>query len=374
MPDACKKADAFAHLPCRAKLSKPAFARWRTNLFMPNAEGEVTMSETMEFTNALALKRGRLYLSASPDSMPAFSAHTRLFMYDESEEPFWTYDDVNWWNVALALWREGSGEDQGAAALCAMSQEGDVELLISEAPDAVYEKIPGAGVFSEGARGWGYMNSLRQIGNHLYACGGAGQVYRREGPDCWVHMDEGILQAPGVKERLLPSDINGPHESAIYFAGCVDAPGLPAFVFFRDGRTWRRLKPPQGAGYVARIFVESEARVWMCGQRGTLLLGNADDGFRNLLPTVDGHHFFTSMAMFEGRLYLASSLGLFVYDPASHAAGLRAVETHLRPGLQDANVVDACDGWLWSVGSKDIARFDGKRWERIHHPDNPPIE
>jgi hypothetical protein len=43
------------------------------------------------------------------------------------------------------------------------------------------------------------------------------------------------------------------------------------------------------------------------------------------------------------------------------------------PELQDAHVVDACDGVLWSIGEKDIARFDGKQWVRVDHPDNPPI-
>lgn len=49
------------------------------------------------------------------------------------------------------------------------------------------------------------------------------------------------------------------------------------------------------------------------------------------------------------------------------------VVTDLHPDLQDANIVDSYDKVLWSIGPKDIARFDGKKWERIHHPDNPRI-
>jgi hypothetical protein len=36
--------------------------------------------------------------------------------------------------------------------------------------------------------------------------------------------------------------------------------------------------------------------------------------------------------------------------------------------------VDAVDGVLWSIGPKDIARFDGQMWERIHNDDNLRIE
>lgn len=31
------------------------------------------------------------------------------------------------------------------------------------------------------------------------------------------------------------------------------------------------------------------------------------------------------------------------------------------------------DGVLWCVGLKDIVRFDGTVWTRIHHPDNRKI-
>lgn len=72
-------------------------------------------------------------------------------------------------------------------------------------------------------------------------------------------------------------------------------------------------------------------------------------------------------------MYLASNLGLFIYDPNDHEAGIQKVVTDLHPDLQDANIVDSYDKVLWSIGPKDIARFDGKKWERIHHPDNPRI-
>ncbi|MEO3715721.1 hypothetical protein [Roseateles flavus] len=216
------------------------------------------------------------------------------------------------------------------------------------------------------------MSDLRQIGEHLYACGGAGQVYKRVAPNQWEHMDQGLLQAPDVSERILPRAIHGPDESDIYLVGCLSASGLPPLVYHWDGSRWLRLPLPEVAERITNIHVESKDRIWLCGSNGTLLLGNARDGFRSL-STVDDNQLFLSVTLFEGRAYLGSNLGLFVYDPADAAAGIRPVVTGLVPELQDANIVDSVEGVLWSIGPKDIARFDGQSWTRIHHPDNPPI-
>lgn len=326
------------------------------------------MSAALEFLDVIALGRDYLYLAGSLDSQPAHSQHARLIVYDEQNQYLWTKHDVNWWNVALSLWIEN---DNSEWQLCAMSDEGNIEYLCAS-DDPQYEKIGGAGVHSEDACGWGYMSALKQIGDHLYACGGAGQVYMRRGPGDWVHMDKDILQAPDVSDRLLPRAINGPSESAIYLVGSVSVTGLPPFVFFWNGKSWRDLQLPESAERITNIYVESEERIWMCGANGTLLLGNAQDGFRNL-SSVEDNQLFLSLCKFQEKIYLGSNLGLFVYDPADHAAGIRKVITDLTPDLQDANIVDSADDVLWSIGPKDIARFDGEHWERIHHPDNPPI-
>jgi hypothetical protein len=246
-----------------------------------------------------------------------------------------------------------------------LSDEGHVHYVGKHPP--ITEKIPGAGLFSEDATGWGYMSGIRQIGDHLYACGGAGQVYKRVGPDQWLHMDDGLLQPTDVDERLLPRDINGPNEQEIYLAGALSSVGYPGQLHFWNGESWRKLALPTDERLNA-IYVEDENRIWICGSNGTLLFGNHRDGFIDV-SAVEDNQLFTSLTKVNERIYLASNLGLFVYD----GAGIHPVQTGLNPQLQDANVVDAIDGVLWSIGPKDIAKFDGKQWTRIDHPDNPPI-
>ena len=110
----------------------------------------------------------------------------------------------------------------------------------------------------------------------------------------------------------------------------------------------------------------------MCGSNGTLLLGNADEGFKSL-STVEDNQLFTSVCKYRDLIFLASNVGLYFYDPSQHEQGINRVKTNLTPELQDANIVDSAGEVLWSIGPKDIARFDGKTWTRVDHPDNPPI-
>ena len=322
----------------------------------------------IEFLNAVALDGESIYISGSLDALPAYSNHSRLFIYDEQLSPLWRRHDVEWWSVATTVFIEHDGADW---ELCCLSNEGQIDYIRSTG-DPVVESIPGAGVHRSGAVRWGYMSNLKQIGDHLYACGGAGQVYKRLGKDHWVHMDEGVLQAPDVDDRLLPSAIDGPHEEAIYLVGALAESGYPPRVHFWNGKTWRHLELPEVAERLTCIYVETETRIWLAGANGTLLLGNAEDGFVSL-SSVDDNQLFLGVCEYFGKVYLPSNLGLFVYDVDNPQAGIQEVVTGLTPELQDARIIDRANGVLWSVGGKDIAKFDGKVWTRIQHPDNDPI-
>jgi len=287
----------------------------------------------------------------------------------EGRKQPWVYESVDWRTVALTAFDPDYTKEWW---LCALSEEGDVSF--TGGGFFIKEKIPGAGVWSDDAKNWGYLSDLRQIGDYLYACGYCGQVYKRFAPEDWRHVDSGLLQPPGtdMKDSIALSVINGPHENAIYTAGYQHTDGLLPKAFFYNGQQWREIALPEVAKRITHIYVESESKIWMCGASGTLLLGNAIEGFRSL-STTDDNRFFTSLCKFQNKIYLASNQGLFTYDPQAPERGIIPASTDLIPDLQDTNVVGAWSKTLWSIGPKDIARFDGKTWQRIHFPDNPHI-
>lgn len=326
-----------------------------------------TLKSSLTFTGAYPMAGDYLMILSAGDELEINAPFTRIFQCACESPTWWGAHDVYWQAVAVTYFGPTS---EAFDDFVALSNEGHVHYVGDHEP--INEKIPGAGLRSPDSEGWGYMSCLRQIGQHLYAAGGAGQVYKRLGPNQWVHMDAGLLQARDVNERLLPRAIAGPHEDAIYLVGSISASGHPPFVCFWNGQAWQHLTLPDVAERITHIHVESEQRIWLCGANGTLLLGNARDGFKSL-STVDDNQLFLSLCLYRGRIVLASNLGLFYYDPAQPQQGIRKLATTLQPDVQDANIVEAVEGVLWSIGPKDIVRHTEKGWERIAHPDNPPI-
>ena len=320
------------------------------------------------FRTGAAGARFIICLSGSMDALEPTEPYSRIYLRDERVHPNpWSFSEHHFAIPSVCLWRNPA---TGHRSFATLSEHGEVVLRLTS---VVHEQIPDAGLNHPLAKGYGYLNDIQQIGTHLYACGFSGQVYRRNGDNDWVHMDQGILQKPGMNGgEYFAQAINGPHERAIYLVGCEYRDGYPPRADFWNGHQWSRLDLPVTASRLTNIYVESEERIIMCGDNGTLLAGNARDGFTTMGP-LDATQLFTSVTKFQDLYYLGSNMGLFQFNPKSVARAFRKVRTRLQPELQDANIVEAVDDVLWSMGTKDIARFDGVKWERFHHPDNPPI-
>jgi hypothetical protein len=322
------------------------------------------------FRTAVAGARFIVCLSAAMDAFDPDEPYSRVFFLDERERgpEVWTFDEYDFVIPSVCVWNEPKSTT--GRIFVALSEDGEVVFM---GPNEFQERIPDAGLDRRFAKGYGYVSDIHQIGTRLYACGFSGQVYRRDGRDNWVHMDEGLLQPPTLAEGEFGAQvIRGPKESAIYVAGFENLKGHPPRADFWNGRKWNRLTLPPTSGRITDIYVESDERVWMCGDNGTLLLGNAVEGFKTMNP-LGGTQLFTSITKYGDIVYLASNVGLFQFDPAQKGRRFQKVRTRLKPDIADANVVSAVDDVLWSIGGKDVARFDGKKWERFNHPDNPPI-
>jgi hypothetical protein len=323
---------------------------------------------TVTFRTGFAASRAAICLSGAMDAIDPTTPYSRVFVRNERAEHVWRHDEHDFLVPSICTWRDPA--TPSLRVFAALGEDGQVVLMFA---DPVEERILGAGLHHESSIGYGYLNEIKQIGGHLYACGFSGQVYRRDSAGDWVHMDEGLLQSPDLDGgEYFVQSIDGPHERAIYAAGSVHVPGHPARADFWNGERWTPLTLPPTAGRITRIFVESPTRVWMCGDNGTVLSGNAAEGFRTM-TALGNTDLLLSITKFQDVMYVGSNVGLFRFDPERPDAVLRKVETGLQPELADANVVQAVDDVLWSMGPKDIARFDGTVWERFDQPDNPRI-
>ena len=370
----------------------------------------MAIDATWNFVRAKAGTENVLMLATVPD-LDEYREEwfTRVSRFDRREGGQWFYDDYQQTIVDFTVHQETG---TGRRYFVSISNEGEIHGFGDQQFD---EEIPGAGVYRENrdreAPGGGYMHAISHVGEHLYACGDSGQFFKRVSPDNWQQLDLSLLE--DVRERTLarlryeselrtrdPSlsddeilrraldegpffqtslfyDVAGPAEDQIYIAGSINEARGAGFVgglWFWTGRETRRLDVPT-TEVLSSIHVQSADIIWVIGRNGTLLRGNHRDGFVDLSGTND-NQLWQSITMLDGVVYLASGgypQGLFRFDPHSPGAGIVPVRTGLDPEHTDVHIVDAAGDALWSIGFRDIARFDGRTWERIHHPDNPRI-
>ena len=307
-------------------------------------------------TSASAYSKGILLVAAMDRrrrDIDPFDPSSKLIYFVEHRPEPWSESEASASIVSLTRYRYPDRDRQIQAALTA---EGHVGFYGRE--EGFYEKIKGAGLHAEDAIGQGYMTAIRQIGAHLYACGAGGQIYRRTAANEWAHLDEGMLS---LGRDVIIDAVDGVDEESVYLAGQNGA------AYWKGKGPVQDLALPTSA-WLTCIHAQDDRDIWICGSGGVLLRGNHVDGFREAAASV-GKETLLSMAHFQGRYYVATARHLFVLE----GSRLRQVSTSLVPELADAHLLDAVDGVLWSVGYRDVARFDGQRWERFDLPGNPPI-
>ena len=265
--------------------------------------------------------------------------HTRIFTFKEGR---WGRVDVDL--TVRSLWRTDRG-------LYCLGRDGRIEVVSPS--ERVRETLPDAGT---GRGKLGYVHQIREIGSTLYVCGVAGQVYRR-GTRGWAHFDEGVLDAASGVNALDLYSIDGSAEDNIYTVG---ERGLACRF---DGASWRRLDIPTNRS-LSRVRCVAPDQVYVCGDNGTFLLWNGREWEDHSNPKV-GEGFW-GVEFFEGKVYLAATKGLYVFDGAE----VQPCETGLDPAPGGYRL-HAYDGVMWSFGIDDLAMFDGKKWTKIQHPDNP---
>ncbi len=303
---------------------------------------------------------------------PRETAHTRCSTYNpaEQEVPF-GYFDLEDNIVSVHAYRTLPDDKKRFACL---GSQGAVHFVRGSTREVRTERLPGAGLV-DGNFG-GLMTNIREIGGQLWACGQNGQVYRRLGVDGWRRNDEGIRvqvnpaeYGPDRISEMLEVMSTAPMLSCIDGTGDNDVyvVGLQGFLAHFNGTAWAKIELPVDE-HLEWVRCVDNDEVWVCGHNGTLLKGNARSGFKSV-SGLDDHQTFVCLAKFDGSVYLSAEEGLFLYNGKS----ITSVKTKLKPELQDAWRLDHVDGVMWSIGVTDLARFDGKKWTRVDHPDNEPI-
>jgi len=286
-----------------------------------------------------------------------------------SDEPerHWESEPININVEKVTLYNQPNHNDNNNWTMAMVSTFGQIVISRGNVP---YKQEDISEVRSYGfVPQWSFLTSINQIGDNLYVCGSFGQVYKRFGDNDWKHVDKGLLQDPNTiyPDLLKLYVVAGANENAIYAAGAKNDQEQTAKAFFYDGKQWKEIKLPKETGYITDIYVESEDKIWMCGDNGTLLLGNAQKGFKYLLDFYK-HRYFSNISLFKGTLYIASDVGILAYKPGGFFSSPRIepVYPDLDDHIRDVHTITSQENVIWFVGEETVVRFDGKKWHKIY--------
>jgi hypothetical protein len=318
------------------------------------------MTEYIRFRSGAAKYRDLALMPAYLGRVDPFEPPTHVIVFDETAPPAeqWGKDDYDNVYTDVCVFR---GTEFERPIFVTLSEEGQV---LFHAPNEIEEDIPDAGIWKRSAKKYGYLGGVRQLGDDLFAFGYSGQVYRRNAPANWVHFDKGLLEERDDNFDVM--DICRSHDGRFYAVTSGSKTGH--IVVRTEGSDWANLTNPSGE-WLHYCAAAADGTVWICGKNGTLLHGNAENGFK-AVPTPDIHDTFLSVALYAGKVWVSTSVSLYVYD----GEAVNEVDTGLFPPLRSANRLQAVDGVLWSFGYDDIVRFDGTRWERFICPAVKPFE
>ena len=351
------------------------------------------MAQHLGLVNALAVSRDVFYIVTSFEQEEAHISPSRLYQYDHGT---WRFNDYSWKIQALALYRAPGAEKR---ALCIASAAGDVLFPHDE---SIQERIVNPDAPLAKGKRVGTISRVTQIGEHLYACGDGGQVYRRSDAGEWAILDPLLLDnesdselpdkmmmpdgqplgkrrtvltrypelIPEYLKRLQIAKVNTRIRRLAGTEHRMYAAAPDGRVLFRDGAAFRDV-PTDSKKVLVDILVEDDDRVLACGWEGALLYGNDRLGFRQL-PCATGDQLFLSMASYRDLVYLASNAmpeGLFATD----LTRMEQVGGDLDPPIcTSVSSVQAVDDVLWVFCNDDIVRYDGTTWTRIGLPPLTP--
>jgi|SRR5215813_635150 len=199
---------------------------------------------------------------------------------------------------------------------------------------------------------YGRLLRIRAIGDTVFACGMSGQLLSNAG-GAWRAIDAGLLGTEGLDFE----DIAGTSETDVY------AVGIGGIVYHFDGRVWRQLDSPTNVS-LSNVRCVSRDDVYVCGNAGTLLRGNARDGWDVLTESGIDQNFW-GLEPYAGAIYVAYAGGILLHD----GTDFRQVDLGLA-GAADCHRLHSNDGILWSIGIDDLAYFDGDAWHRVICPMN----
>ncbi|MGV1755265.1 hypothetical protein [Agrobacterium sp. CG674] len=335
-------------------------------------------------------------------------SHSYILTYEGNLKQPWSRADVPRKIDGLT----GKLDSEGRPVIYAVSDEGDV-YTIWPGKASQHMKIIGAGVYSEGATGLGYINSATLVDDMILVAGYHSQLYRIAGEKTeWFHKEK-LPSAPQGFEYLAFGTVRGTTDtdtymSVVYFPensarGLTDEEKKRRSELIKEGRyeealdleestkegqtrvnegrlhhwdgnEWRVVATPRSGKFYSEpavlsdILIENKDRVWAVGNNGVILFGNARDGFQDISFKGNDEN-LRSITQFRDRMVIASDYALHWFDGHILTPLKPVLDPNINKSIPTPLKVQAVGDILYYFDSKHgIQTFDGNDWKAVEVP------
>ena len=181
-------------------------------------------------------------------------------------------------------------------SLVALSQDGAVSTAMRQGIE--FDFIDGPGT---GAGKFGFVKSIRCVGDVSYVCGDMRQIYRKPAGGTWTRFDFGVREDNPQAIGCSLNHLAGRSADFLFAVGDRGA------IYRLSGESWIACPSPTNVALECAL-VSAEGELRACGAAGTALRGDGQhwDVFDLEVPDT-----LWGIAKFCGALFVCSSQGLF---------------------------------------------------------------
>lgn len=201
----------------------------------------------------------------------------------------------------------------------------------------------------------GPMRSLRLIDGSLYAAGVSAQIFKRDPRGRWDDISPPQSAVETLRLSMIES-IDGFSGQEIYAAADN------GIIWYYDGKSWAAIETATNLAFHC-ITCGEDGVVYAAGQLGILARGRRNSF--DLVPQERDLADIWGIAKFDDALYLTSMRAMLSLDENEVLVPVLAA---MELGFTFYGL-EAVDGVLWSVGEKDILKFDKEIWTKFVDPE-----
>lgn len=209
------------------------------------------------------------------------------------------------------------------------------------------------------------INNTNVIAGKMYAVSGSRYVARRDAPNNWTVLQNGLPDYRTNKEQAGFQTIDGFAEDDLY------AGGMNGDLWHWAGQSWEQLEMPTNA-WLLSVCCGGDGLVYISTDRDTLIIGKGDHW--EVINTTLSGVIFRTMKWFKDRLLMPYGGTLYeVNNGKFQPSEYNDIKKYPNRPV-DWSCMDTNGEYLLAGSKLEVALFDGNTFETVIPYDSSPYK